>query len=300
MKRINIFACMALGVMLAAGCDKDEPKAVDFPITGTFTITGQYANYPHQSWTKEDQIGVFVTSDGVEQANLLYVASEESKDEVMLNPSNTAAGFKQGEHGIYAYIPYTEGNTTYSAVKLPKIDIQEYVAGNTKTKDEYLFATAKLAEPISEYTSQPVSLGKFYNNIRNCTIGGSAVELSKSFIGKTLTKASLSATIDIAPVDATINLADGKISGKMSKTIELTLPAEGLILEIPEWAIGFIDTPEFPTLHFAVCIDGEVAKEADFTLTVTIDGKEYSATSKPNIDPFGLEGHMTFNTFSFE
>lgn len=290
---------MALGVMLAAGCDKDEPKVVDFPITGTFTITGQYANYPHPSWTKEDKIGVFVTSDGVEQANLVYVASEESKDEVILNPSNAAAGFKQGEHGIYAYVPYAEGNTTYSAVKLPKIDIQEYVAGNTKTKDEYMLASAKLDEPISEFTSAPVPLGKFTQVIQNCTVG--SPEFSKEFTGKKVTKVTLSAPVEIAPIDATINLADGKISGTMSKTIELKLPAEGFTLEVPEWAqdIPGMDLPGLETMHFAVCIDSETAKETDFTLTLTIDGKEYTATGKPNVFA-GMDGHINLaGQFSF-
>lgn len=77
MKKTLKFLLTAFVAVIAAGCKEDEGP-VDYPVTGNLNISGRYVTYLHgsQGWVKEDQIGVFVTSDGIEQANLLYEPSE--------------------------------------------------------------------------------------------------------------------------------------------------------------------------------------------------------------------------------
>lgn len=77
MKKTLKFLLTAFVAVIAAGCKEDEGP-VDYPVIGNLNISGRYVTYLHgrQGWVEEDQIGVFVTSDGIEQANLLYEPSE--------------------------------------------------------------------------------------------------------------------------------------------------------------------------------------------------------------------------------
>ncbi len=316
MKRINIFACMALGVMLAAGCDKDEPKVVDFPVVGDFSISGKYVTYMHgyQGWVAEDKIGVFVTSDGVEQSNLAYKPSEicpaspnewvegyfsykeaDYKDgDILLTAEGTKAGFKQGEHMIYAYVPYTEGNDTHTAVRLPDLTKQEYIPyiGLNYLKFEYAFAYAKLAGPVSEYSSATLSLGEFTSPLVQMT-AAPAIE-NEELENKTITKIVVSADKDIVCKDATINLETGEVTGEMSKSFELVLPKEGLTITKSFFGLSM------ETIYLSLCIDPKVAMETEFTFTFTIDGKDYTATGKPN-EKMSMDGNLNmYNQLSIK
>ena len=297
MKKTLKFLLTAFVAVIAAGCKEDEGP-VDYPITGNLNISGRYVTYLHgsQGWVEEDQIGVFVTSDGIEQANLLYEPSEicpatpnewvegyysyeeeNYKDgDILLNPvGGAAAGFKQGEHCVYAYTPYAEGNTTYSAVRLPSLASQEYIPidGLIYFKREYNFAYARLSAPVSEYTSATLSLGDFTSAFVQMTIPSPT--FPDALEGKTVTKLVVSADKDIATSDAVINLATGEISGMMSKSIELDF-GDGLVL-----ASGYFGLT-METLYIVMCIDFDEALETTFSFTYTIDGQDYTITGTPS------------------
>ena len=299
MKKTLKFLLTAFVAVIAAGCKEDEGP-VDYPVTGNLNISGRYVTYLHgsQGWVEEDQIGVFVTSDGIEQANLLYEPSEicpatpnewaeglfsyeeeNYKDgDILLNPvgGGAAAGFKQGEHCVYAYTPYAEGNTTYSAVRLPSLASQEYIPidGLIYFKREYNFAYARLSSPVSEYTSATLSLGDFTSAFVQMTIPSLAIP--DALEGKTVTKLVVSADKDIATSDAVINLATGEISGMMRKSIELDF-GDGLVL-VDSGYFGVI----METLYIVMCIDFDEALETTFSFTYTIDGQDYTITGTPS------------------
>ena len=90
MKKTLKFLLTAFVAVIAAGCKEDEGP-VDYPVIGNLNISGRYVTYLHgkQGWVEEDQIGVFVTSDGIEQANLLYEPSEIC----LATPSEWAEGY---------------------------------------------------------------------------------------------------------------------------------------------------------------------------------------------------------------
>lgn len=301
MKRIYRFVCAAFAIAAAAGCEKEQ-KVTDFPIQGELSISGKYVTYLHgyQGWIAEDEIGVFVTSDGVEQCNLQYVPSEYcptvegsgsliydtenyKNSDILLSPKGNAAGFKQGEHNIYAYVPYDKDNTDHTAIPLPKIDIQKYHPLTSPgrvmqyTNPEYDFAYAKLAEPINEYTSATLSLGEFTSPYLMMTIP--CANFSDDFKDKTVTKVVISADVDIAVSDATINLETGEISGNFSKSVTYEIP-DGLKIEYVEYMPGF-GMNNMSTMYVVIYGNYEDAIKTEYTITYTIDGQEYTTKATP-------------------
>ncbi len=318
MKRINKILCAAFVVALAASCEK-TPQVVDFPIQGDLNISGKYVNYLHgtQGWIAEDKVGVFVTSDGVEQANLQYVPSEICEaspnqyvdgyfsyeeenykaEEVALTAVGDKAGFKQGSHNIYAYVPYAEGNASYSAVKLPKLDVQKQIpyVGTYFIDLNYLFAYAKTAAPVEEMTSANISLGEFTSPYVQMTLP--SMTFPAACEGKTITKIKISAAVDIATVESTIDLSTGEISGTKSKTIEIDLGEEGIAI-----AKDFFGTiGSSGTAYAVILMDFETGLNTDFTITCTVGETEYVATGKPAAAPFSGDGNLNmYGTISFE
>lgn len=312
MKKTVNFLCAALALAAVVGCDEKEPEVVDFPVVGDLSISGRYVNYLHgsQGWVEEDKIGVFVTSDGVEQANLLYEPSEvcpivpgfvdgmfiyDSENpvdgDILLNPAGTAAGFKQGEHNIYAYTPYSEGNTTYSSVKLPKTDVQEYIEydGLHYLKGEYMFAYAKLAEPVTESTSATLSLGDFVSPFVMMTIPSAT--LPEACVNKKVTKIVVSAAKDIAVSDASVNLETGEMTGTFSKSIELDC-GDGILVEGIDYGFGMMVS--MSTIYLSLFMDFDEAQQTEFTFTYTIDGQDYTTTGSPSTS-FVMEGNVNMS-----
>ena len=291
MKRLSYFLCAALVAFGAASCEK-TPEVVDFPVVGPLTLGGTYDTYAHgsQGWVEEDLLGIFVTSDGVTQSNLQYAPVEFSKleesqyvpgmyiygDPVLTTTFKAVgeqAGFKQGEHHVYAYTPYAAGNSDYTAIALPDNNIQEYKKGLSSADKKYLFAYAKLAEPLSEYTAEALSFGEFKSPYLNITIPFPTFESKEFAATDKVTKLTITSTVDIAVSNAVINLETGEISGTYGKTIELTFPDGGLELGDNPYA--------YPTFQLSGFADWETAQVADYTLKITIAGVEYTATGKP-------------------
>ena len=308
MKRFNKIVCAALAVAAVAACD-NEPEVVDFPIVGDFTITAAYPGgmnedysdneyYAHgtQGWTAMDKLGVFVTSDGVLQANLAYVPSEvcplvdneymegmKTYDDenvvveaVALNAEGAKAGFKKGEHKIYAYMPYVEGVTDYTAVPMPDLSVQSGVNpvnGLFSPDPAYLFAYAK-AEAGNEHSTTPVALGNMIPVHTQMTLVSPT--FPDELVGKAVTAITISADVDIVAKNATFNLETEKIEGEWSKTITVNVPEGGYVIEESYFGAAYSTTT-----YVVINLDGATALTTDFTFAFVVDGVEYKATAKP-------------------
>lgn len=335
MKRIFNFACVALAIVTATSCDP-ENEIVDFPITDNFSISASYLAYVHgdgYGWRDGEQIGVFVTSDGVTQANLLYTPSDTSKveivtgtnpytgqdyeeevrsgvEDVVLNAADEVAGFKKGEHNIYAYTPYNASVSDYTAVALPNLATQTY---SEKMWMKYGFGYAKTSESISEFSSATISLGDFKPVVYPISVSGITLteEQLPTFQGKKVTQVKvISSDLAIASVESTIDLSTGEIKGSTDKTIVLTYPGEGIDIEfLPGFPPYFPDEYAIPSATVYALINPEtdittyqeeyegrdengnpVTKYKDydglkgsFTVVYTIGGVEYTATTISNV-----------------
>lgn len=311
MKKLSYFivAATLVGGGLMA-CQKTEP-VVDYPIQGVFTLQGTYNTYSHgvQGWIQEDEIGVYVTSEGVAQTNLKYTPTSYSVLEespylpgyfIYGNPVLTTtfkavgqeAGFKQGEHNIYAYVPYSEGNQDYTAVKLPDLDVQKFQNDASAVDPKYCFAYAAI-KGVKEYSAEVMDFGDFKTPFTQVSIP--SPKFPESIVGgEKITKVVLSSTIDLSCKDATINLETGEIKGTMSKSIEVKLPEGGV--EITKEIFGITA----PTFFLESASDYATALVADYTLTMTVNGTEYSATGKPATG-MSSDGNVNFwGVFKFE
>lgn len=351
MKRIFNFACVALAIVTATSCDP-ENEIVDFPITDNFSISASYLAFIHgggYGWQNGEQIGVFVTSDGVTQANLLYTPSDTSKveivtgtnpytgedyeeevrsvvEDVVLNAADEVAGFKKGEHNIYAYTPYNESVSDYSAVVLPNLAAQTY---SEKMWMKYGFGYAKTSKSISEFSSATISLGDFKPVVYPISVSGITLteEQLPTFQGRKVTQVKvISSDLAIASVESTIDLSTGEIKGSTDKTIVLTYPGEGIDIEflpgIPY--VGIPDEYAIPSATVYALVnpetdittrqeeytskedqdgDGvyetEVTKYKDvsclkgsFTVVYTIGGVEYTATTISNVMTLASTGEI--------
>lgn len=310
MKKLSYFIVAATLVGGLMACQKTEP-VVDYPIQGVFTLQGTYDTYSHgiQGWIQEDEIGVYVTSEGVAQTNLKYVPSsysvlEESQyvpgyfvygDPVLTTTFKAVgqeAGFKQGEHNIYAYVPYSEGNQDYTAVKLPDLDVQKFQNDASAVDPKYCFAYAAI-KGVKEYSAEVMNFGDFKTPFTQVSIP--SPKFPESIVGgEKITKVVLSSTIDLSCKDATINLETGEIKGTMSKSIEVKLPEGGV--EITKEIYGITAPPFF----LESASDYATALVADYTLTMTVNGTEYSATGKPATG-MSSDGNVNFwGVFKFE
>ena len=96
----NLFFGAVLVIAAAVACQPKDNGPVDYPVQGELKLYGENV--------AEQQVGVFVTSEGLPPNNLLYTAAKGT-GAVALTAKADKAGFKQGKHTIYAYAPYAEG-----------------------------------------------------------------------------------------------------------------------------------------------------------------------------------------------
>ncbi len=302
MKELNIFSAAIVAMAVAASCSEGGPLPEAEP-TGNINLSAKYVTYMHgnQGWIEEDEIGVFVVSEAKVQSNLKFAPSKvcplveneyvpgvftyDSKnyaDGQVVLIGMESASFYDGKHGIYAYVPYAEGEPDYKAVPLPNQTVQEYADDNTFCpKKKYCFAYAK-----TEMASYKASLQEleFATPFIQMTVPTPVI--SDDMIGKKVTKVVLSAPVNIAVEDATIDLSTGKVSGKLSKSVELVLPAGGL-----EISGGYFGA-SLETLYFSLYVAYETAMDTEFTFTFTIDGKEYTTKNTPATGFFSTEENL--------
>lgn len=290
MTKIRFIAALAAAAALLASCSKDkDPK--DVKIVGDIALTGEFTCYMHgNGWMEADTLGVFVKSEkGFPQKNLQYKPSEvvqmvespyapgyfmpgDPVGNVSLTPLGAAAGFKEGEHKIYAYLPYAPGNNDCTAIPLPDLSEQYYVPGQFSVDASSIFAYAGI-DSFSEYSAAAKDFGNFKSAFVQMTVP--SPEFPDEAEGKKLTEVSISAAKDIAVKKATIDITSGEIKGELVKSVVYLFPDGGL-----ELTKGFFGVSA-ETLYLLLSIDEEDALDTEFTFKYIVDGKEYSCSGKP-------------------
>jgi len=247
MKRLNYFICAAFAVAATVACDPAEDQPKDFPVVGEIALSGESTNAATNSWYPGEKLGVFVTSDGLTQSNLLYTPSETCADNsvlldendptskywmfgdpvgnVALTASAEKAGFKQGVHNVYAYSPYNAAATDVTAVPMPDLTKQDELTFRGQTTNPAL-SFVYASKVVEEYTSAPVDLGTF--TCVTMALNTGSIEFSgqeSELVGKKLVKMVVTADKPIAYSNAKFNLVEKSISGT-SAPVEVTTNQE--------------------------------------------------------------------------
>ncbi len=288
MKRLNYFVCAAFAIAAAVACDPAEEGPKDFPIVGEFSLYGELA--------PATQVGVYVTSDGIEQSNLLYTAAE-GEGAVELQAGDVKAGFKQGDHMIYAYAPYAEEVKEATAVPVPDYTKQATAPYDPFVGDEMLEglmlsynttaqSVAYASAEVKEYSSAAITLPfETLNPLTTVTAGepGLVGENADDQVGKKIKKVVVTCDKTIAYSGQTLDLTTGKLTeGTPSKSIELEV-------DITVTKMAFVTAKGF---SFATTLTEEELAEASFKIEMFVEGgKTYAAEGlKPNYGGiYGLE-----------
>jgi hypothetical protein len=265
----NYFFSAVLAIAAAVACTEKGP--VDFPIQGDFTLYGENV--------AEQQVGVFVTSDGLPQTNLLYTAAKGT-DAVALTAKAEKAGFKQGNHVIYAYTPYSEAAAELTAVPMPDLANQnltlnvvpDWAIGTgmedmfaVKTSDFAPFQIAK-AE-VKEYSSAVINL-PFEAPVATQVIQFSEIsfpEGSGALVGKKINKIVVSSDSVLGYTEATYNYVEAKVVSTPVKSLTLTVDME--ITEVAS-VVG-------KAFAFATSLTEAELATVKFTVEVYVDGAKY-------------------------
>ena len=221
----NYFFSAVLAIAATVACTEKGP--VDFPIQGDLTLYGE--NVAGQ------EVGVFVTSDGLPQSNLLYTAAEgEGDGAVALTAKAEKAGFKQGNHVVYAYAPYAETAAELTAVPMPDYSVQETAEYDPYAGTDYagmMISYNSTAKPfysavleVKEYSSAAYTL-PFTEAVSLTEVSVMEFSLSgdnaNSKIDKKVNKIVVTADTPIAIKNASYDFVERKINKEDSKSIEL-------------------------------------------------------------------------------
>lgn len=230
MNKLNYFFAAALAVV-AVACNPSEDGPKDFPIKGEFSL--------YAEGVSADKAGVFVTSEGVMQANLEYAVAE-GEGSVALTAAGEKAGFKQGDHVIYAYAPYAEAAAELASIPMPDYSVQATEAYDPYADDEMLaglmITYASVAAPfqvasteLSEYSSAAITL-PFESPVALTTVSvmeyGLNGDNTDAAVGKKVSKIVVSADTPIAIKNATYNFEENKVTSEASNSIELSASYE--------------------------------------------------------------------------
>lgn len=201
------FLILALSIFAICSCSKDD-KEKDFPIVGNLSISGECSPSMTRptTWIPSDSLGVFVTSDGKTQSNLLYLPSKTAEDKsvdlggelyhmygssvgnVALKPNSESIGFKQGNHVIYAYYPYKKSNADLTKVEIADLSVQDdsYQGMSANPNLSFGYAIANVAE----YSVSNIDLGAFKSKYTLINTG--SISFKDDFVGKTITSIEVS------------------------------------------------------------------------------------------------------------
>ena len=305
MKKIYCLALAAL-VVSAWSCKKDEEGEQDLPVVGEIKISGDFKPYSHNNgWMEGEQIGVFVTSDGQPQNNLLYKPSAVAVGEdngyggtdwtsagnVVLNPVETAAGFKAGEHKVYAYVPYNADSKSCNEVVIPDLSVQEVNTEDYCPKLQYNFGYASAT--VSENSVAVTDLGDFKSLFAQVTVPSAQLPDELGTVTK-VTSCTITANKPIAYKNGTFDFEKETISGEAVNSISYT--GEIGIDDYSSWGMGMT----LETLYLMVAVPYETALSYEYTVEVTFDNnKTITATGKPsesmsNENNVNMYGALTF------
>ena len=320
MKRLNYFVCAALAVAAVVACDPAEDQPKDFPVVGEIALSGESTNAATGSWYPGEQLGVFVTSEGVAQVNLLYTPSETCADNsvlldetdptskywmfgdpvgnVALNASSEKAGFKQGAHNVYVYSPYNAAATDVTAVPMPDLTNQDDTVFSGQTADpkySFVYGSAE----VKEYTTAPVDLGKFNSVYFSLNTG--TIELNgtpENVTDLTIVKLIISADKTLAYKNPTFNLVEGKINGEPAAVEVKTALAitEGMSFDMESMSMKSVIGSDGPAKFYVVApasVDDFKTMQFSFTAVLS-DGSEYVGTGiTPNVMSYEGEAMVT-------
>ena len=271
----NYFFSAVLAIAAAVACTEKGP--VDFPIQGDLALYGE--NVAGQ------EVGVFVTSDGLPQSNLLYTAAE-GEGAVALTAKAEKAGFKQGNHMIYAYAPYAEAAAELTAVPAPDYSKQSTVAFDPLADDEILaglmlsynstaqsvlYATTEVTELSSAAITLPFAA---VNPLTEVTVGEPGLEGTNANAqeGKKVTKIVVTCDKPIAYTGQTLDLTTGKlVGGTAVNSIEIAA-------DMTVKKMGYVTANGFT---FKTCLTEEEVATAKFKIEMVMEtGKTYAAEDK--------------------
>lgn len=271
----NYFFSAVLAIAAAVACTEKGP--VDFPIQGDFTLYGENV--------AEQEVGVFVTSEGLPQSNLLYTAAE-GEGAVALTAKAEKAGFKQGNHMIYAYAPYAEAAAELTAVPAPDYSKQSTVAFDPLADDEILaglmlsynstaqsvlYATTEVTELSSAAITLPFAA---VNPLTEVTVGEPGLEGTNANAqeGKKVTKIVVTCDKPIAYTGQTLDLTTGKlVGGTAVNSIEIAA-------DMTVKKMGYVTANGFT---FKTCLTEEEVATAKFKIEMVMEtGKTYAAEDK--------------------
>ena len=269
----NFFFSAVLAIAAAVACTEKGP--VDYPIQGSFSLYGENVT---------GKVGVFVTSDGIMQTNLLYNAAEGT-GAVALNAAGTKAGFKQGNHVIYAYAPYAE--TAAELASVPVDYTKQATVAFDPLADDPTLAGLMLsfnsqAQPVcyastevKELTSAAITLPfQALNALTEVSVGEPGLEgaNAEAQVGKKVSKIVITCDKPIAYTGQVLDLTTGKlVGGKAVNSIEIT--ADMTIKKI-----GSVSANGFT---FKTCLTEEEVAAAKFKIEMVMEtGKTYSAADK--------------------
>ena len=269
----NFFISAVLAIAAAVACTEKGP--VDYPIQGSFSLYGENVT---------GKVGVFVTSDGIMQTNLLYNAAEGT-GAVALNAAGTKAGFKQGNHVIYAYAPYAE--TAAELASVPVDYTKQATVAFDPLADDPTLAGLMLsfnsqAQPVcyastevKELTSAAITLPfQALNALTEVSVGEPGLEgaNAEAQVGKKVSKIVITCDKPIAYTGQVLDLTTGKlVGGKAVNSIEIA--ADMTIKKI-----GSVSANGFT---FKTCLTEEELATAKFKIEMVMEtGKTYSAADK--------------------
>ena len=271
----NYFFSAVLAIAAAVACTEKGP--VDFPIQGDLTLYGE--NVAGQ------EVGVFVTSDGLPQSNLLYTAAE-GEGAVALTAKAEKAGFKQGNHMIYAYAPYAEAAAELTAVPAPDytkqatvgvdpfvgVEGMEALLGLMLTYESQAKPVAYAAKEVTSLTSAAITLPfEALNPLTVISAGEPGLEGTNADaqVGKKIKKVVVTCNKPIAYSGQVLDLTTGKLTGgTASNSIELAV-------DITVTKMAYVMAKGFT---FATCLTEADLADAKFKIEMFVEGgKTYAA-----------------------
>ena len=276
MKRLNYFVCAAFAIAAAVACDPVEEGPKDFPIVGEFSLYGELA--------PATQVGVYVTSDGIEQSNLLYTAAE-GEGAVELQAGDVKAGFKQGDHVIYAYAPYAEEVSDLTVIPMPdlanqsldSLEVPDWAAemgeaGLAYASKKTSFVEFKIAKTeVAEYSLSAITL-PFDSPVKTRTIGFGEITFGgegvDALVGKKITKIVVSSDEVLGYTAGTYDFVESK--GNYTEVKSMILNCEIEISKL-SFVVG-------KPIIFATTLSEEKEPETKYTVEVYLsDGTKYVA-----------------------
>jgi hypothetical protein len=296
MKNLNLFFFLATGVVLLAGCKKEEEVIPQNPSSDVMVKFSP--NISVSSWGASDAIGVFMVESGstavADAAVNKKYGVEAAGASGVFSPAapvrNNAIYFPSGSSSVnfIAYAPYRQDVTTLSF----PVDVS---GQNSPAVMDLLYAAT--VEGYSSATADPVPL-RFAHQLTKLTLNVTAGEgIASSSL------ADLSAVIKGMNTAATFNLANGTLgdagttaditfypvaAGQQYAAVVLpqTVAAGAVSIEFTAASTGFQTQWEVPAGAFAQNKEYRYAivlRQNGVSVTVTTHDWEFGNTDLPFI-----------------